>query len=425
MSILYVIFIVALTVGINYYQVKVLKEKWYSPICLLTVPTCGAICVLFFITLIWNTFEKIRFEFICIIVVFFLLSLCFEIAFKWLFGLMEKKNKSKLDFLEKREGKNNILDLFSIAVPLACIIYFVILAIKFPYLSITEPDFQNIYEGQTYLYRLMCLILGAYSASKISGKSKRKIWVCFLCILPNALTFVKGTIIIAALSCMLTSIICNQKKLNTKKMLLVGLIAIVVSFIAFIGVYMVEICDGNLSKIFDIKTYKIIFNKIISYLSSGLAAFNTNIGNAQTFLAKDNIIWSVYNNLLAKIKLMTRINAISDVWTVIGSTSSAGEIKVNVHSYYGTLYLYGGWAQAILAHFINYVIIYTLYRWSKYSNMGKVCYSIHVCGFILSWFEYYYMHSFWVYLLVLYVLAMIADCLKVDYGKFKGIKKSA
>lgn len=424
MSILYVIFIVALTVGINYYQVKVLKEKWYSPICLLTVPTCGAICVLFFITLIYSTFEKIRLEFICIITIFFLLSLCFEIAFKWLFGLVEKKNKSKLCNLGNKEGKNNILDLLSIVVPLACVVYFVVLAIKLSYLSITEPDFQNVYASQTYLYRLICFILGAYSAGKISGKSKRKIWVCLLCILPNALTFVKGTIIIGALSCMLTAILCNQEKLTTKKMLLIGLIAIVVCFMTFIGVYMVEICSSDLRNIFDIKTYKIIFNKIIAYLSSGLSAFNTNIGNAQTYLAKDNIIWSAYNNLIAKLKLTTRVGNVSDVWTVIGSTPSAGEIKVNVHSYYGTLYLYGGWAQAILAHFINYVIIYALYRWSKYSNMGKVCYSIHVCGFILSWFEYYYMHSFWTYLLVLYVLAMITDCLKFDYGKFKGIKKS-
>ena len=425
MDLFYLLLIIALTIGLSYYQIRILKEKWYSPVCLLIIPTCLAICVLYVITKVYD-FPQIRFEFVCIIAIFFIFSSCFEILFRWIASFIERKNMRALNKLRKIENSNNILDALSIAVPIGCIVYFISLIFQLPSLSIiVQPEFQNIYASQTFIFRLMCFVLGAYSASKIARKSKSKIISCLLCLIPNALTFVKGTIIICVLSCLLTVAMCLQEKLTKKQMITMGIVAVIASFVAFAGVYLVEICIYDLRRLFELKTYQTIFDKIVIYLSSGLESFNINIDNTATYLAKDNIIWAPYNNLLSILKLTTRVDTVSDVQTIIGNIPSVGNVKVNTHTYFGTLYLYGGWWQAILAHFVNYVIIYTLYRWSKYSNMGKVCYSIHACGFILSWFEYYFMHTFWVYLLALYVIAICVDCLKIGKDKFEGIKKGA
>ncbi len=394
MSVLALLLLLAGTAGLVFIEIKILKGKWYSPFCLLSV-SYGIATIFVYIASVAYGFEAIKLRFSLIVLFYLAVTLAFEFLLKKLF---EGRRIPVLDEPNKHDT-GRWLDIASIAIPTICIIWFIILAVRVPTLGmIVQEEFQSQYASQMYWLRLMCIILGAYQASRCSSVKDKRILICLLLIVPNFLTFVKGVVIISFISDVLAFAVVNRLKLSWKPIVIVG----VCGMSAFYCVYLVEYCIWDISRIIDPETHRIIFFKIVTYLSSGIEAFNMNIDQTFRYDEVVNVVLAPYQNFLAALRLTSYVDPVTPVHTVIGSIEGIGDVQVNTHSYFGALYLFCGLFFGMIMHFLNYLMAYFLYSRAELErHTWKVAYAIFSSGFVLSWFDYFYLHTYWGYILAM------------------------
>lgn len=267
--------------------------------------------------------------------------------------------------------------------------------------EIVQVNFQNQYSGGINFYFRLIVMIGSIYFFTIA-KNKTDILLGLLCLLPNFLTFVKGIAIINILAGLVGHMIYYKKRLRVSlilKLILLGLII-------FGLVYIIQISIWNPDKLFSLKTYLIVYNKILTYLISGVQSFNINLHNGYYIYNGDNITIAPLLNMLHKFGLFdTRMETVGPIHTILYDNSILGIVDTTVNSYIGTLLMYGGVINGILLHCVVVLVIYTFFYINLITSnpINKVFYALFVSGFILAWFEYFFIQTFWIYFIIIYI----------------------
>lgn len=270
--------------------------------------------------------------------------------------------------------------------------------------KIVQEDFQLEYSGGLGFYaRLICMVASVYFFSFVDKKRKRYLLYGTICLIPNILTFVKGSVFICIVAGILGNTIVHNRRLNLKTIGMVGIAGVLV----FFGVYLVEICIWEPEKFFQRETYEYIFAKLNFYLISGVQGFNERLVRGSDFLnGNQNPIFAPIVNLIAKTGLINRIDTISNEWTVIGDITNYGIAKTNTYSFVGVLVLYLGGLLSIIWELFIAIVEITLFslmvRHKKIEYF--ILYVLFASVYILGWFNYYLMLTFWVYLIIMMAL---------------------
>ena len=244
------------------------------------------------------------------------------------------------------------------------------------------------------------MIATAYylGCSKIS---KKNIFLGLFCLIPNMLTFVKGIVFIPCLA----SILLRLKKGDIKISLKAGITIVFVGIMVFFGVYLAEMGVYNPEILLKMETYKFIGAKLIDYLIAGVQSFSQNISadNVYSFRQLDNVTLAPFINFMAKFGVGKSIDTVNTIWQTFGF-SSIRDVNVtsNVNTYIGTLYLYNG---MIVGNILNFLWVFiTSFMdelFSKREDILTALSALFCAAFSLGWFEYYFVHTFWVYLIAI------------------------
>jgi oligosaccharide repeat unit polymerase len=287
---------------------------------------------------------------------------------------------------------------------------------------VVQESFQNQYtSGINFYLRLMSLIGTIYFWGLASKSKKIYFLLGLVCFIPNFLTFVKGITFIMILGALLSNIIINKRKVKLNLVVQIILLGIFV----FFATYIIETVIWNPEKLADKETYQFIYGKLNSYLISGIQSFNININsNTDIYKETENITIAPLVNILAKIGITERIDNVADIWIVLGEIPGYGVSSVNTNTYIGTIVLYNGlFTGLILNSAISGILYFFFYSSISNNNIVNVSrYALFSSGIILSWFEYYYMHSFWVYLILMYAAIKILSRYKLKLKSEEKLK---
>jgi hypothetical protein len=204
----------------------------------------------------------------------------------------------------------------------------------------------------------------------------------------------------------LTNILIYERKIKFKLITQIFISGVALFFL----IYMIEIGIWNPEKLLISETYEFIFGKLNSYLISGVQSFNINItNNIDSFANLPNIVLAPISNVLAKLGIGERVETINDVWVVLGNIPSYGVSRVNTNTFIGTIALYNGIFKGLLVNsIISIVIYYFFFQANNKKNIIDISqYALFSAGIVLSWFDYYYMQTFWFYLIIIYVVFKI------------------
>jgi len=313
-----------------------------------------------------------------------------------------------------------LIEYVSIFSAIYLLIYFIGEATKLDIIGkVVQEDFQDKYSGGINFYLRLISMIGAVYFIAISQKRKT-ILLAILCLMPNFLTFVKGMTIIPITAGLVSNLIIYKKSIGLKTILY----GVFFALLSFSFIYLIEISIWNPDKLFKFKTYIIIFNKISTYLISGVQSFNINSENIGNIPNIHNPVYAPFVNILYKFGIFDyRINTIGVFKTVIVENKILGTIDTNVNTYIGTILLYSGIFIGIFVHLFITLIVYTLFYISKKSNnlLDIMLYSIFSTGFILAWFDYYYMQTFWIYILLYFTLLRSLYSIKKNLLKMRSV----
>jgi len=307
-----------------------------------------------------------------------------------------------------------ILEIISIISSIYLILFFMLKSRELPNIGmIVQEQFQKRYSsGLNFYLRLVCMIGTIYFWGLINKSNKKFILLGLLCFIPNFLTFVKGIAFINVIGSVIANLILNNRKIKFNVLIKVVLVGILI----FFSVYMIEIGIWNPNKLLERKTYEYIYAKLNVYLVSGVQSFNINVSNPKKlFQSLSNPVYAPVINLIAKFGLFERIETINNVWTTIGYIPKYGTVTVNTNTYIGTLSLYCGFFIGLLVNSIISAVIYYFF-WKAISTKSItyiVRYSLMVSGLVLAWFEYYYMHTFWFYLILIFLIIDVISRFKI------------
>lgn len=304
--------------------------------------------------------------------------------------------------MKKHEKRFNVI---CVMAAMYSIIHFIHLAGRFPNMYyVVQEQFQNQYSaGLNFYVRLFMMIAAAYylGCSKIS---KKNILLGLFCLIPNILTFVKGIVFIPCLA----SILLRLKNGDIKITLKAGIIIVFVGIMVFFGVYLFEMGVYDPDILFNIDTYQYIGSKLIDYLIAGVQSFSQNIStdNVHLFRHLDNVTFAPFINFMAKFGLGKSIDTVNTVWQTFGFSSIRDtSITSNVNTYIGTLYLYNG---VIIGNLLNILWVFIASFmdeiFSKRKDVFTALSALFCAAFSLGWFEYYFVHTFWVYLIAIAIL---------------------
>lgn len=391
---------------------KKIHGNYYTPFVLFSIPYLFILLYQILCIEIYDL-DKMSFLYLLIILIFMLNISILGIFYKSMIDKFKSRIPKKYS---KVYYKDSVLEIISIISATYLLIYFLYSMMSLPNIGqIVQEDFQTRYSGGINFYlRLICMIGSVYFFSKASFKNIKQAFFGIYCLIPNILTFVKGIIFIICLGGVLGNIIFNNRKIKIKSILITVILGISIFFI----VYIVEIGIWDIEKLFEKETYELIFNKLNVYIISGVQSFNVNLANNnELFKEISNPVYAPVLNIFSKFGIVERVDSINNIWANIGYIKNYGDVIVNTNTYIGTLFLYCGLFIGLIINSVIGLIMYIFY----YSAITKneiiyiARYSLLVTGFILSWFEYYYMHTFWIYLIILFYLF-------IKVSKFKSIK---
>jgi hypothetical protein len=397
-----------------------MHKTYFSPISLFAIPY---ITIVLYQVIITNIYDWDRISPIYLIVILFYIADFFLIGNLFLIFIKNNrivKIKSGSDLkrpsLISNEKKMNqslpnrykAIEAVSIMSALLLLIYYIVNLRQLPDIGmIVQEDFQQSYSsGLNYYLRLISMIGTVYFWGLTSKNNKKLFYLGLLCFLPNFLTFVKGISFIMIIGGILTNILIYERKIKFKLITQIFISGVALFFL----IYMIEIGIWNPEKLLISETYEFIFGKLNSYLISGVQSFNINItNNIDSFANLPNIVLAPISNVLAKLGIGERVETINDVWVVLGNIPSYGVSRVNTNTFIGTIALYNGIFKGLLVNsIISIVIYYFFFQANNKKNIIDISqYALFSAGIVLSWFDYYYMQTFWFYLIIIYVVFKI------------------
>lgn len=329
-----------------------------------------------------------------------------------------KYSKSKIVIKESfnqdtPKTRMKLVEVISIVSAIYLITFFVFNMKGLPAGLIVQEEFQTNYtSGINFYLRLFCMIGTIYFWGLLSKKNKVFFFLGLLCFIPNLLTFVKGIAFIMVLGSIIANMLIFKRELKMKTILS----SVILGIVIFFSTYLFEIGIWNTNKLFEKDTYSFIFGKFNTYIVSGAQSFNINVNEVQNrFQDIPNPVYAPIINIFAKFGMVERIETISNVSTTLGFIPNYGFANVNTNTYIGTLILYCG---TIFGLFINSLIsIITYYFFYKAIRTNKtikiIRYSLFASGLLLSWFDYYYMQMFWLYLIAFFFIIELVTKYKI------------
>lgn len=411
-----ILFLLLVLVAFILVRIEKTRFKTYlSPFILFSIPYLSMVFYQFFIIQLYN-WENIGFLFVFSILLYFVTFFVSGHVLYYFFSAQNRTHNLKLNNVrnevQEKIYSDKLIELIFIVSAIYLLLRFFILTQGLSnYGAIVQEPFQQKYSSDGgFFFRLITMFGGAYFWGLATKKNKRAFFYGLLCFATNLLTFVKGIAFITIISGIIANIIINKRKVKLKTLFHIIIFGISLFFI----VYLIEIGIWEPNKLLEKDTYEFIFGKLNVYLISGVQSFNINVtNNHEIFLNSNNIVFAPIVNLIAKFGVVERIDVINDLITYLGNIPSYGQVYVNTNTYIGTLVLYTGLFAGVLPNVIISIFSYYLFykTISEKSILNISIYAIFSSGLVLSWFEYYYMHTFWFYLIFFYV--MLKSVLKV------------
>ncbi|WP_061808973.1 O-antigen polymerase [Rossellomorea vietnamensis] len=416
-----IILILILTIlGLTFVEKRKYKT-FLSPFILFSVPYLVLILYQVIVTNIYN-WEPVSVVFL-IYIFLYLVTFYFVGTFSiHFFEAFYKKYSIKTQIkydnsLQSTRTKNKVIEIISIVVAAYLIIFFIFQMRGLPNTGmVVQEEFQSTYSsGFNFYLRLICMIGSVYFWGLANKNNKRFLLLGFLCFIPNLLTFVKGITFILILGGILANLFIYNKKVKPKNILSIVGSAIAVFFL----IYLIEIGVWDTEKLFVKETYENIFGKLNVYLISGVQSFNVNVIGNHSFQGIPNPVYAPVLNIFSKLGIVDRVDSINNIWVNVGYIPNYGNVNVNTNTFIGTLVLYCG---PIIGLFINslvsIIIYYLFYRTIKTRKTIQIVrYALIVTGLALSWFEYFYMHTFWFYLIGFFLIFELINKLRITRSK--------
>jgi len=261
-----------------------------------------------------------------------------------------------------------------------------------------QDEFEDEYGGSGGFYsRVFLMICSAYYLGYVNK------WYGYLfgllCLIPSLVVNTKGVIFIPILSAFFIKTYLHELSNTKQKIIVVGIIGIVI----FFGSYMWQFYTWGENPLENKDRWQEIFDKLVGYLISGVQEFNLNIVSPldDVFKQSVNITITPFNNLLAKFGFGESISSINEISRPIGLNTSV-DSSPNVNSYIGTLYLFNGFGGACFLHLFWISITVIIKKIAIQTNNPFIitCYCLLLSGYALGWFDFYFMQTFWIYLII-------------------------
>lgn len=269
-----------------------------------------------------------------------------------------------------------------------------------------QEDFQDEYAesvGGGLVPRMTLILFGTYFFV-----FPQKIWgyvLGVLCFIPNFIVNTKGIILLPIVAIVILLLYFNRIKHPAYLLLGVGTAGPLIFFVS----YFLEYSVADINVFSDVTTYRYIGEKLIDYLVAGVQEFNCNIasGTYETkFENLDNVTLSPFYNFLHKFGMAEYVDKVNPVFGHIGKLPTYGEMYSNVNTYIGTLFIFSGLIGGILLHmfWVLLTMIIKIKAEMSSSPFFLALYSLYMTGFALGWFEFYFLHTFWIYLIVITIV---------------------
>lgn len=299
--------------------------------------------------------------------------------------------------------------------------YFVVFALIFilyvlydTYIQVTnielslllQDDFQDEYAesvGGGLVPRMTLILFGTFFFV-----FPQKIWgyvLGVLCFIPNIIVNTKGIILLPIVAIVILLLYYNRIKHPTYVLLGVGIAGPLIFFVS----YFLEYSVADINVFNDINTYRYVGEKLIDYLIAGVQEFNCNIASGAyetKFENLDNVTLSPFYNFLHKFGMAEYVDKVNPVFGYIGKLPTYGEMYSNVNTYIGTLFIFSGLIGGLILHVFWMLLTMIIKIKAELSNSPffMALYSLYMTGFALGWFEFYFLHTFWIYLIVITVV---------------------
>lgn len=279
--------------------------------------------------------------------------------------------------------------------------------------EVLQDEFAEDYGGSGGLISRLFLII---CCTFFLGYAKK--WydyvIGLLCLIPSLVINTKGIIFMPILASFLVRAYCGEFSKIKSKVVFVAILGVVV----FFGSYIWESSVNGADVFEDTAKLQQISAKFIAYLLSGVQGFNINVINPgeDLFSAQPNMTMAPLANFLSKFGIAQNISVINPVVHSLGLVSSSNE-DTNVNTYVGTLFLYNGIWMGLVVHSVWIFITNGLKRIAQLSDnlFFSVLFCLYLSGFALGWFEFYFMHTFWIYFILITIVLYLFFRKKVNY----------
>ena len=149
---------------------------------------------------------------------------------------------------------------------------------------------------------------------------------------------------------------------------------------------------------------------------AGVQSFAVNLENIEVFIEAPNISLAPISSILSKFGIMGRIDPVCNIIAQIGVNQSGEIITSNVNGCIGTIVLFNGpFAGSFIFSFWMAIASFLNQKYKNSRNMSCVLGGLFSAGFALSWFEYYFLHTFWWYFIIFTVLMQLLSKIRIKW----------
>lgn len=280
---------------------------------------------------------------------------------------------------------------------------------------ILQDDFQDDFgasAGGSFYARVFLMIMATYYLGY--GKDWKSILLGLLCFFPSLIINTKGVIFIPIIAAFIVRYLNGYIKNVSRTLINIGLIGSVI----FFSSYMWEFITYGENPLTDSYRWQYIGEKLLYYLTSGVQGFSSNLNTLDSvtyFNKAENITIAPFANFLSKFGVMESVRPISERIQMIGKMPLYGQCDTNVATYIGTIYLYNNFFCGLILHSF-WVAVTTVIRVKaiKYRQPFSVClFALFATVYVLGWFDFYFMQTFWVYMIVMVLILNVFNKLVV------------
>jgi len=278
-------------------------------------------------------------------------------------------------------------------------------------LYLSSEDFQKDFGLGWYgSARVISMFFLSYFVGIVDrNKLRVKITILAICLLLLVYQ-VKGILFLPIIAGLIFRSITGELNFKVPKLILLAFS----SFLIFMTSYLIGYTGlENRSEVFvDLKIYAHLTRHFVAYLFSGILALGDAIESGLNIPDDMQIIIiSPIRNFVGRFLGWQRISNLTDFSSSVDL--SRLDVAPNVHTLFGTLYLFAGSYFAIAYTILMSLVIYSMFSLAAFfKNVWLIItYSFIVSALMLGWFEFYYWHAFFFEIFILGLFMFFLDFL--------------